>query len=191
MSTAPLPKQTGQWLRTWTRNSIRRSGRKERMEQLEAAQNLKSIPSQPFPSAGFRVIEVDTSLVRSWKDLANHLDSSLPESCSYDLKGAKSFLRNASGGHINSQAAGTLLLRIETSKWMFNLPCLVSRLPLKEQLIEDKAGFSLKEYLSQKEVVAEPGALLQALKSGKAYLYGHARPHTPMVFKEPRRPLKV
>lgn len=171
-------RQVGNLLRTWTSCSIRRSPKPLRAQQLLAAKKLARIPGQTFPTVGYRIIDLDTSKVKDLKGLLAFLDKSLPESFATTLRGLKSFERNASGGYFHVAKAGQLALQVSmpANQWMFNLNQLVARLGKDELKIEDKAGFSLKEYLGQTEAVARPGALKSAFLDGRVLLIGYAAP---------------
>ena len=187
---AGLPKQTGEWLRCWTSDSINRTTPKHRREMLAAAKSLAKISGQRFPAVAYRVLEIDIAKVSSWDKLAKMLRSEYPESFSTDLSGVKAFLRDAAGGHHKVDVSGFMVFAVQmpATWWMFNVRELMKQLPLAEQHIEDRAGFSLREYSNQREVVGRPGILRAALTTGQASLVGYEKPRGQTVWlPKPKR----
>jgi hypothetical protein len=188
------PKKIGKLIRIWTTDSIYRSAPRTRLLKKKVAVLLSKVPGQKFPNIGFRLLEIDVSRLKHWTDLVRMLDDSYPESFSGSLTGLKNYERNASGGHVDIGKAGFLAFQIEmkSSDWLFSLRSLYAQLPREEREIEDDAGFTIKEYLEQDEVVARPGTLRRSLREGRASLIGAAAPHSKMTwYATPKRIRKM
>lgn len=158
-------------------NSVTRSSWSQKQKQLDAANELSRIKGQPFPQVGYRVIEIDTRKIKSWETFGRHLNGNFPESYSATLSGAEKFFKEAAGGHVPVKASAFLVLAVKVApaEWMFNLPFLYKFLPQVERTKPDSAGFSLREYLGQAEVVAKPGTMKAAIYSGRVSLVAYAR----------------
>jgi len=180
----------GPLLRVWTSNSVRRASGKTRDEILTAANRLAKIPGQDFPSTAYRLIDIDTTKVKDWGSLVKFLDAKFPEAFAGTLRALKAFEREAAGGHFPLARAGQLafMCNVPLNHWMFSLPSLAKTLAAAELNKRDAAGFSIKEYLSQQEVVAQPGTLRKCISSGNAYLLGYSIGTSPFTWLDtPKR----
>lgn len=168
------PSQIGDALRSWTSNTIYYSRPQLRTEQLAAAKLLASVPGQNCPNFAYRAFGININKIKSWTQFANKVESQYPESYSGSIQGVKRFLKDR-----GVDAIGMVIgIHLSPSDCMFDVKSIAKMLPPKELSKPDRAGFGIKEYLGQQEVVLQPGALKRALMSGNAYLVGYEVPGT-------------
>jgi hypothetical protein len=184
-------KQMGNLVRVWTTDSIYRASAKKKQAMNNAALSLGKVLGQVFPKTGFRLLEIDISKLKSWADLYKKIEGKYPESYSSTLAGLKSFAKEASGGHHKIAVSGFLVFEVEVSKqeWLFSVQSIYKMLPEDERKIEDGAGFSIREYLRQGEVVARPGTLRAAIRKGRVRLIGVAQPKESVSWLKTPKPI--
>lgn len=177
------PRRAGDALRVWTSNAMYRRSPHERKKGVDAAMYLSSIPNQTIPNFVYRAYGVDTDRTKDWKTLISNMHSKYPESYSATLRGLKSFL---SGSGVERRAL-ILAVRLNPNDFMFNLKSVAKLLPPSQLSIRDNAGFSIKEYFPQEEIVAKPGTLKKALESNDAYLIGYEKNNQFTYFSRPKK----
>jgi hypothetical protein len=164
----------GDAVRIWTSDAIHRGTPKVQAKQVAAARLLASVPGQRFPNFAYRAFGIDINKVTSWSKFLNKVESNYPESYSNSIRGVKNFLKNSGVNQI-----GVVIgIHLSPEDFMFDIKSIAKQLPPEQLKIPDSAGFSIKEYLPQDEVVLKPGILKKALMSGNAYLVGYEVPGT-------------
>ena len=166
----------GNALRVWTSGSIHQDNAKDKIKKFQTASYLSTIPGQPFPVTAYRAFGVNPDKITSWSAFLDHLKIKNPESYSSSMNGVKSFIKETGGGMSFGDKSVIFAVRLITSEWMFNLRYLSTLLEPAQLSIKDKSGFSLKQYLSQEELVAKPGSLKRAFLAGMVNLVGHELP---------------
>lgn len=168
------PSQIGNALRLWTSNTIYYSPPQLRAKQLAAAKLLASVPGQNCPNFAYRAFGINIDKIKSWSQFVKKVESQYPESYSDSIRGVRRFLKDR-----GVDAIGIVIgIHLSPGDCMFDVKSLAKMLPPKELGIEDMAGFGIKEYLGQHEVVLKPGSLKRALMSGNAFLVGYEVPGT-------------
>lgn len=100
----------------------------------------------------------------------------MPESFATSLRGVKTFLKY---GPLSLQRKCVILAtKVPADEMLFNVVQLASRLSPADLSKQDEASFSIKEYLSQQEVVASSGSLLRAFKRKAVLLVGYSGPRS-------------
>ena len=169
-----LSSKIGDAIRHWTANTISTSGPRFRKLQIAAANFLATIPNQRIPNFAFRAFSTNIKNIKSWEQFVGSLNSNYPEAYSNSLRGVKSFLREPGVG-----STGMIIgIVVSSNDFMFDIKSLAEKLPSSELRIPDSAGYSIKQYLSQHEVVLRPGTLKRAILSGNAFLVGYEIPGT-------------
>lgn len=169
-----LSSKIGDAIRHWTADTISTSQPNFRKFQIAAANFLATIPNQQIPNFAYRAFGTNIRNIKSWNQFVDNLNSNYPEAYSNSLRGVKSFLREPGIVH-----TGIVIgIVVSSNDFMFDIKSLANKLPSSELRIPDSAGYSIKQYLSQHEVVLKPGTLKRAILSGNAFLVGYEVPET-------------
>ena len=166
--------QIGNALRVWTSNPVYLSRPQQRAEQLAAAKLLAGVPGQNCPTLAYRAFGINIEKIKSWSQLVNRVESQYPESYSDSIQGVKTFLKDRGVDKIGL----VIGIHLSPNDCMFDVKSIAKMLPPEELNVRDRAGFGIKEYLGQQEVVLKPGSLKRALSSGTAFLVGYEVPGT-------------